>query len=43
MTQVIPNDDGVGERMTLSERESRLTDNYWRAGIERPCKKMVPY
>ncbi len=43
MTQAIPKDEGAGERMTLSERELRLTDAYWRAGTERPFKKMVPY
>ena len=31
MTQVIINDDGVGERMPLSKSELRLTDAYWRA------------
>ena len=31
MTQVIINDDGVGERMPLSESELRLTNAYWRA------------
>jgi xylulose-5-phosphate/fructose-6-phosphate phosphoketolase len=31
MTQVMVKDEGIGERMPLSERELNLTDAYWRA------------
>jgi len=31
MTQLMVKDDGVGERMALSDRELHLTDAYWRA------------